>query len=86
MARDIKAVIDRNPAFIQAENGREMTDIIQVWVSNSDSGEYPGVSSAEVDTGGDQLLLEKRIGAGPVLVQINRILWQDEGMMLLECR
>ena len=83
MSREIKAVIDRNPSLTQAETGRDMTGVFSIWVSNSATD---GISSDEIDTGGDQLLIAKRIGQTPELVQINNIRWQDEGMMLLECR
>jgi hypothetical protein len=57
--------------------------LMQVRVANQAT---TGISSSEIDLGGDELAIPIRVGESPERRSILRILEHDEGMMLLECR
>lgn len=84
--RAIKAVIDRNPAGILGESGRELRGVFLVYVANAATGGYPGILGSELNCGRDVLVFERVIGKGLERVRINRIVNQDVGMLALECR
>tara|TARA_Y100000310_G_scaffold287459_1_gene312390 strand:+ start:156 stop:512 length:357 start_codon:yes stop_codon:yes gene_type:complete len=84
--REILAVVDRNPKAIVPEAGTMMGDVLHVTVANADSGDYPGVTAVELNTGRDVFVLEKKEGDAVSQVRINRIARQDDGMLTVECR
>jgi hypothetical protein len=81
--RTIQAIVDRNPpAFLMEADGFSVPTIHLV-VRNSASA---GISSAEVDTGGDQVDVPVRLGEAAVTKSIVRIVQQDAGILRLEVR
>lgn len=57
--RAIKAVVDRNPPAYKGPSGKIVTPVLAIRVPNSAT---TGISSAELDTGGDKVSVAKRIG------------------------
>ena len=84
--RAILAIVDRNPKTVVPEAGTMMGDVLHVTVANAADGDYPGVLATELNTGRDVFVLEKKEGATPSQVRINRIVRQDDGMITVECR
>ena len=70
--RQISAVITRS------EPGR--MPVINALVINNVTG---GISSDEVDTGGDKIEVAKRVGEKPGLLRITEVINHDAGLMLL---
>jgi len=89
--RAILAIVDRNPPEDIPEapvGGMQKSITIQVAnrstsISDDDVG---GISSAELDTGGDTVTLAVRIGGTPQVRPIAKLLEQDAGMLQLEVR
>ncbi len=79
LPRPIKAILDRNPLVLGA--GRVTENAIGVWVDNDAT---TGISSAEIDRGGDRIKLAVNIGQAQVERTINRIVRQTKGWLLLE--
>ena len=79
--RDIIAVVDRNPVASITGLPHGNTPRMLVVVKN-DSDD--GISSSEVNTGGDKVNLSVRIGDTAQQRRINSIVWNDIGMMHLE--
>lgn len=71
-SRQISAVITRS------EPGR--MPVINALVINNVTG---GISSEEVDTGGDKIECAKRVGEPPKMLRITEVLNHDAGLMLL---
>jgi len=86
LGRAIKAVVDRNPAVVLGESGRELKGVLLVYVANAATGDYPGILGSELNCGRDVLVLEKVIGDPASRVRISRVVNQDVGMLALECR
>jgi len=57
--------------------------VLEVGVRNDASA---GISSRELDTGGDKLSLPLRYGRTARTVRITRILRQDAAYLILECQ
>ena len=90
-ARTILAVIDRNPPAGISESpsggiGKSITIDVANRATSVDDDEYGGISSDEVDTGGDKVDVALRIGLTAQSRMISRVLSQDAGMMQLEVR
>jgi len=79
-ARQIDVVIDR-----QALATMEDTVIpsFEVQVVNDC---VLGISSEELNLGGDSIEFEMRVGGGKLKRSITKLLGHDEGMLILECR
>jgi hypothetical protein len=80
--RPIKAVVTRNQVSVFNPDEQILTEF-EVRVANSAT---TGISSAELDTGGDQILLAPRLGETPVKKSIQYLTEHDEGMLVLICR
>ena len=80
--RSIKAVVIRNQVSVFNPDEQILTEF-EVRVSNSATA---GISSAELDTGGDQISLAPRVGETPVKKSIQYLTEHDEGMLVLICR
>lgn len=80
-SRDIVAVVDRNP--VAGINGvpHGNTSKFIVLVKNDGSD---GISSSEVNNGGDHISFATRIGVTATQKRITAIQWHDVGMMYLE--
>lgn len=81
LPRIINAIVDRNP--IAPTPAGVDSPVMHVWVDNDDS---TGISSAEIDRGGDRLEVAQVIGKTAMQRVINRILRQTLGWLLLEVR
>jgi hypothetical protein len=57
--RTIKAIVRRNPPAYVGSNGQPVAPIAEIEVANSAT---TGISSAELDTGGDAVTVAPRIG------------------------
>ncbi len=81
--RTIDALIDRRIPPQPVPPGRGVRSFLLVSVANNST---TGISSAEIDTGGDTLRLAKRLGETATTVGIAKIVSHDNGMMTLEVR
>lgn len=82
-AREIKAVVVRDALAILPEAGDVVTPVFEVHVVNSMT---LGISSDEIDLGGDLIEFPVRHGQEPSRRSIIRKTEHDEGMLGLECR
>ena len=80
-SRDIVAVVDRNPVGGVSGLPHGSTPRMEVVVKNNSDD---GISSSEVNTGGDKIGLDVRFGTTDQARMIKAISWQDAGMMHLE--
>lgn len=82
-SRSISAVVDRErPADMDgAPHGS--APLLTIEVANDSTS---GISSNEIDTGGDKLELAVRIGKSAQKRLVKKIISQDAGMMRLELR
>lgn len=81
--RTIRAVVFREQIGTFNEDVVTSLPVFMVHVANDSTS---GISSDEIDTGGDQIEMPGRDGKSPRLYSIMRIETQDAGMMVLECR
>lgn len=80
--RVINAIVDRNP--VAPTPAGVDAPLMLVWVDNDDT---TGISSAELDRGGDRIELAQVIGKTPLVQRtINRIVRQTTGFLQLEVR
>lgn len=82
-SRSINAVVVREPVEQYPQDEVTALAVYEVHITNDD---VLGISSVELDTGGDAIAFPPRDGKDAVKKQITRILSQDHGMMVLECR
>jgi len=80
--RTIKAVVTRNQVSVFNPDEQILTEF-EVRVANDAA---TGISSTELDTGGDQIELAPRTGDTPVKKSIQYLTEHDEGMLVLVCR
>lgn len=80
-ARRIKAIIDRTGAEETENISGGEREAYEVTVKNSATA---GISSAEVDTGGDKVKISPREGMRPVAASIAEVLDHDAAMMRLK--
>jgi hypothetical protein len=84
LPRTINAVVIRQMMASVGEDGSEtISPIFQVHVANDP---VLGISSTEIDTGGDQIAIPIRNGMMPSPRTIMAIEDQDHGMLVLQCR
>lgn len=81
--RSIDVVVERQQVQLNPEDGDTLTPVFIVHVAN-DATE--GISSDELNVGGDRIELAVRVGETPTLRTVMRLLGHDEGMIDLECR
>lgn len=82
-ARSINAVVLREQITVLAEDGDTVAPVWQVHVANDST--Y-GISSAELNLGGDKITLPPRDGKDAEDRSITQLMIQDVGMLVLECR
>lgn len=82
-ARSINAVVIREALAILPEDGDAVTPVFEIHVHNSES---TGISSDELNLGGDSLSFAVRAGQDASRRTITKLLGHDEGMLVLECR
>jgi hypothetical protein len=81
--RPVNVVIIRDALALVPEDGDVVTPVSEIHVSAS--GTY-GITSEELDIGGDSIGFEYRIGRDTRQRTITRLIGHDEGMLVLECR
>lgn len=81
--RSINAVVIREQITAFVEDQQTNLPSFEVHVINSNS---TGISSVELNTGGDQIELSPRDGKPAERKSITQLITQDEGMLVLECR
>jgi hypothetical protein len=82
-SRSIKAVVFREQITAFTEDRETNLPMFQVHVTNSAT---TGISSEELDTGGDSIELPPRDGKTAQRRSITQLITQDHGMLVLECR
>jgi hypothetical protein len=84
LPRTINAVVIRQSMQSVSEDGNEtITPVYEVHVANDP---VLGISSVELDTGGDKIAFPIRDGLNASPRTIMAITDQDHGMLVLECR
>jgi len=83
ISRSVRVVIIRDALALVPEDGDTVTPVSEIHVSTT--GTY-GITSAELDIGGDAIEFEYRLGREARPRTITRLLGHDEGMLVLECR
>lgn len=81
--RQIKAVVFREQITALTEDVQTNLPVFQIHVANDP---VDGISSTELDTGGDQIELSPRDGEPTQRRSITQLITQDHGMLVLECR
>lgn len=82
--RPIRAVVEREQlATVNEDGGETVAPMFIVHVANDST---LGISSDELDTGGDKISLPVRDGMTASYRAITRLISQDNGMLVLECR
>lgn len=83
-SRSISAVVFRQQVATVGEDGGEVVlPMYEVHVANSAT---TGISSEELDTGGDQIQFPPRDGKDAEKKSILHLVTQDNGMLVLQCR
>ncbi len=82
-SRDIYAVVERDPLAVFGPDGDTILPSFVVKVTNSAT---LGISSEELNLGGDSIEFAVRVGQETSIRTITRLLEHDEGMVILECR
>lgn len=83
-SRAIDSVVSREQIVgFDADNNQVNLAAWQVHVANSAT---TGISSTELNLGGDQISFPPRDGQAAVRKSITQLLFQDHGMLVLECR
>lgn len=83
VARCFDAVVIREALAILPEDGDHVTPVFEVHVTNDAT---LGISSDELNLGGDSLAFATRVGLERTRRTITKLLGHDEGMLVLECR
>lgn len=82
-SREIKAIVIRNQIETSSADGGDVViPVFEVYVKNDST---LGISSSELDTGGDKILIATRIGGTAKKRSIVYLVDQDEGMIQLQC-
>lgn len=82
-AREIKAVVMREQMTVVSEDGDTVSPVFQIHVANDATD---GISSTELDLGGDQIEFPVRDGKTAEKRTITQLLIQDPGVLVVECR
>ena len=82
-ARPIDAVVVRDALAILPEDGDTVTPVFEIHVANDIA---KGISSEELNLGGDMIAFAPRVGQPVQRRTITKLLAHDEGMLTLECR
>lgn len=80
--RTINAVVFREALSGNEESGGTVTPIFEVHVANNAT---TGISSTEINLGGDTIDIAARDGMTPQSRRIVAIVTQDEAMLVLQC-
>ena len=81
--RVINAVVVRQQLQVFSEDGNTIIPTFEVHVANSSTH---GISSDELDLGGDKIKLAPRDGKAVEARSVTHLLTQDHGMLVLQCQ
>jgi len=81
--RSINIIIDRQEITVLSEDQQVPAPVWQIEVVNDST---LGISSDEIDLGGDVLSFPPRVGEAAQDFTVTRLLAHDHGMLSLECR
>jgi len=81
--RIVEVVIERQQIQVLPEDGDNNTPVFMVHVANDP---VTGITSDELNIGGDRMAFADRVGGAIRERTITRLLNHDEGMLELECR
>lgn len=81
--RSIQAIVERAQIESFAEDGDTVTAVWNITVQNSST---VGISSDELNLGGDQISLPSRFGESAGYKTITRLISHYDSMVRLECR
>ena len=81
--REVKIIVERQQIQILPEDNDTNTPVFLVHVANN---AITGITSDELNIGGDRLAFADRVGEPIRERTIMRLLNHDEGMLELECR
>lgn len=82
-ARAITVIVERDPLAVFGPDGDDVLPSFAVKVVNSTT---LGISSEELNLGGDAIEFAVRVGQDKSMRTITRLIEHDEGMLVLECR
>lgn len=82
--RSINAVVERTQYTSVTEDGGQV--VLAVWQVHVSNDATAGISSAELNLGGDKISFPPRDGQDAVSKTVLQLLTQDHGMLVLECR
>lgn len=82
--RNISAVVIRQQLQTVGEDGGET--LLPVWEIHVANDDTLGISSTELNLGGDQIAIPPRDGQSAVRKTILQLVTQDPGMLVFECR
>lgn len=82
-SRTINAVVIRQLAELISDDENRVVPVFEVHVINETC---TGISTAELNLGGDRIDIAERVGKTPLPRSIVQIIDQDEGMLVLQCR
>ncbi len=83
-ARTINAIVMREQISAVSQDGGDT--VLAVWQVHVANDSTYGISSEELDLGGDQIELPPRDGEAAAKKTVTQLLIQDHGMLVLECR
>ena len=81
--RPINAVVFREQIQVLTQDGDTVAPVWQIHVANH---ETLGITSEELDLGGDQLEFPPRDGKPAEIRTITQLIGHDQGMVIVECR
>ena len=81
--RTINAVVFREATASSDQSGGVSVPFFEVHVANNAAS---GISSTEIDLGGDKICMDVRNGKCESNRAITAIMMQDEGMLVLQCQ
>ena len=73
----------RDALGVLAEDGDTVLPTFEIHVKNDST---LGISSEELNLGGDSIEFAMRVGQAKARRSITRLISHDEGMLILECR
>lgn len=82
-SREIYAVVVRDPLAIFGPDGDDILPSFEVHVVNNKT---TGITSEELNLGGDSLEFAVRVGQPKSMRTITKLISHDEGILVLECR
>lgn len=83
-SRSISAVVEREQIQAVGQDGN--ATVLPLWMVHVANDSTNGIASDELDTGGDQIGFPPRDGETAERRTITRLITQDHGMLVVECR